>query len=159
MFLQPLHKMLPILIPKHLYNAFQTIRKSFMSIRARLLCLPCTEMWRGDAMASGTVDLFRTTTRSSTNYLRPFSVTSPVHKGDADPSHKSHNAPVVPYPILHHFVTEMCTRVHISVTKWCIAGYLSDAPWNLLNGSYRNWEMHGQAEGENKVKYLILVLG
>ena len=32
---------------------------------------------------------------------------------------KSHNAPV-PYPRMHHFVTEMCTRVHISVTKWCI---------------------------------------
>ena len=31
----------------------------------------------------------------------------------------SHNAPV-PCPIMHHFVTEMCTYVHISVTKWCI---------------------------------------
>ena len=26
-------------------------------------------------------------------------------------SHKSHNAPV-PYPTMHHFVTEMCTCVH-----------------------------------------------
>ena len=42
------------------------------------------------------------------------------------PFHKSHNAPV-PYPTMHHFVTEMCTRVHISVTIWCIVGYLSDA--------------------------------
>ena len=24
---------------------------------------------------------------------------------------------------MHHFVTEMCTYVHISVTKWCIVGY------------------------------------
>ena len=24
---------------------------------------------------------------------------------------------------MHHFVTEMCTHVHISVTKWCILGY------------------------------------
>ena len=37
--------------------------------------------------------------------------------------HKPHNAPV-PYPIMHHFVTEMCRCVHISVTKWCIMGYL-----------------------------------
>ena len=33
-----------------------------------------------------------------------------------DKSHKSSNAPVK-YPTMHHFVTEMCTRVHISVTK------------------------------------------
>ena len=33
--------------------------------------------------------------------------------------HKSHNAPV-PYPTMHHFVTEMCPCAHISVTKWCI---------------------------------------
>ena len=26
------------------------------------------------------------------------------------------------YPAMHNFVTEMCTRVHISVTKWCIVG-------------------------------------
>ena len=24
---------------------------------------------------------------------------------------------------MHHFVTEMCTHVRISVTKWCIVGY------------------------------------
>ena len=48
--------------------------------------------------------------------------------------HKSHNAPV-PNPTMHHFVTEMasfCNRnVFISVTKWCIVGYLSDALWDL----------------------------
>ena len=32
---------------------------------------------------------------------------------------------------MHHFVTEMCTCVHISVTKWYIVGYLSDALWDL----------------------------
>ena len=51
-----------------------------------------------------------------------------------DQSHKSHNAPV-PYPTMHHFVTEMCTRVHISVTKWCIVGYLPDALWDLWDWS------------------------
>ena len=33
------------------------------------------------------------------------------------------------------FVPEMCTCVHISVTKWCIVGYLSDALWDLWEGS------------------------
>ena len=32
---------------------------------------------------------------------------------------------------IHHFVTEMCTYVHISVTKWCIVGYLSNALWDF----------------------------
>ena len=45
-------------------------------------------------------------------------------------SHKSHNAPF-PYPTVHHFVTRICTRVHLSVTKWCIVGYLSDTLWDL----------------------------
>ena len=35
---------------------------------------------------------------------------------------------------MHHFVSEMCTCVHISVTKWCIVGYLSDALWDLWDG-------------------------
>ena len=35
--------------------------------------------------------------------------------------HNSHNASDK-YPTMHHFVTEMCTGVHISVTKWCIVG-------------------------------------
>ena len=50
-----------------------------------------------------------------------------------DPAHKSHNAPAS-YPTMHHFVAEMCTCVHISVTKWCTLGYLSDALWDLLVG-------------------------
>ena len=35
----------------------------------------------------------------------------------------THNAPV-PYRKMHHFVREMCTFVHISVTKRCIMGCL-----------------------------------
>ena len=50
--------------------------------------------------------------------------------------HKSHNA-AVPYPTMHHFVTEMCTCVHISVTKWCFVGYLPDAFWVLCDGFIR----------------------
>ena len=38
-----------------------------------------------------------------------------------DPSHKSHNASSK-YPIMHYFVTEMCTYVQISDTKWYIVG-------------------------------------
>ena len=48
------------------------------------------------------------------------------------PSYKSHNASDK-YPTTQHFVTEMCTCVHISVTKWCIVGYLSEALWDLCN--------------------------
>ena len=51
-----------------------------------------------------------------------------------DPSHKSHNASEK-YPTMHLFVTEMCTRVHISVTKWCIVGYGTGALWDLRDGS------------------------
>ena len=47
-----------------------------------------------------------------------------------DLSHKSQNAPV-PYPTMHHSVTKMYTCVHISVTKWCIVGYLFDALWEM----------------------------
>ena len=49
-------------------------------------------------------------------------------------SHKSRNASVL-HPTMQHFVTEMCTCVHISVSKWCIVGYLSDALWDLWDGS------------------------
>ena len=38
-----------------------------------------------------------------------------------DPSHKSQNASDK-YPTMHHFVIEICTHVHISVTKWGIVG-------------------------------------
>ena len=48
--------------------------------------------------------------------------------------HKSYNAPVT-YPTVHYFVTEMCTCVHISVTKWYIVLYVSDALWDLWDGS------------------------
>ena len=41
---------------------------------------------------------------------------------------------IAPYPTMHHFVTEMCTCVNISVTKWCIVGYLSNALWDFLDG-------------------------
>ena len=50
------------------------------------------------------------------------------------PSHKSQNA-FVPYPTMQDFVTEMCTCVHISVTKWCNVGHLFGALWDLWDGS------------------------
>ena len=55
--------------------------------------------------------------------------------------HKSHNAPVI-YPTIYHFVTEMCTCVYISVTKWCIVGYLFDALWDLWDGSIDSIHIH-----------------
>ena len=48
--------------------------------------------------------------------------------------HKYHNAQV-PHPTMHHFVTEMCTCVHFFVAKWCIVGHLSNALWDLWDGS------------------------
>ena len=60
-------------------------------------------------------------------WLHPFSMLT-------DPSHKSQNASDK-YPIMNHFVTEMCTHVHISVTKWCIVGYGTGALWDLCNRS------------------------
>ena len=57
-----------------------------------------------------------------------------------DQLHTSHNAPV-PYPTMHHFVTEMCTHVHISVTKWCIVGYLPALAYlwdqNVINFAWK----------------------
>ena len=49
-------------------------------------------------------------------------------------THKSHNTADT-YLSMQHFVTEMCTHVHISVTKWCIAGYGIGAFGDLQNRS------------------------
>ena len=51
-----------------------------------------------------------------------------------DPSHKSHSASDK-YPTMHHFVKQMCTHLHISVTKWCIVGYGTDALWDIWDWS------------------------
>ena len=44
--------------------------------------------------------------------------------------HRSYNT-LVPHPTMNHFVTEMCTHVHISVTKWCIVGCLPNVLLDL----------------------------
>ena len=54
--------------------------------------------------------------------------------------HKSHKTPV-PYPEMHHFVTEMCTYAHISTTKWCVMRHLSNAFWDLWAGSVEKWDV------------------
>ena len=54
--------------------------------------------------------------------------------GTINTSHKSQPASDK-YPTMHHFVTEMCTHVHISVTNWCILGYSTGALWDLWNRS------------------------
>ena len=38
---------------------------------------------------------------------------------------------------MHHFLTEACTHVHISVTKWCIVGYRVGALWGLCDRCIR----------------------
>ena len=54
--------------------------------------------------------------------------------GRIQPSHKSHYASDKS-PTMHHFVTEMCTQVHISVTKWCIVGHGTGALQDLWDES------------------------
>ena len=44
--------------------------------------------------------------------------------------HKFHNA-LHKYPTMQHFITEMCTHVHISITKWCIVGYGTKSLWDM----------------------------
>ena len=48
------------------------------------------------------------------------------------PSDKLHSA-LGKYPIMHQFVTEMCTHVHILITIWCIVGYGTGVLWDLCN--------------------------
>ena len=43
---------------------------------------------------------------------------------------QSNDAPV-PYSKMCHYVTEICTCVHISITKWRIIGHLPKALWDL----------------------------
>ena len=57
----------------------------------------------------------------------------PWWRDPRDPSHKSQNADK--YPTMHHFVTEMCTYEHISVTKWCIVGYGTGTLWDVCSRS------------------------
>ena len=40
-----------------------------------------------------------------------------------------------PYPTVHHFVTGMCTCVHIYVLEWCILVYAADALWDIRDDS------------------------
>ena len=61
-----------------------------------------------------------------------------VLEGKQHLSHKSHNASNK-YHTMHPFATEMCTHVHISVTKWCIMGYGTGALWDLC--AKFSWKM------------------
>ena len=54
------------------------------------------------------------------------------------PSQKSHNA-LDRYPTTHHFVTEMCTHVYVSVTKWFIVGYGTGALWDAGVKQFLAW--------------------
>ena len=58
-----------------------------------------------------------------------------------DQCHKSHNASVK-YPTMHHLVTEMCTHVDISLTKWCVVGYGNGALWDLWDRSIGGTHQH-----------------
>ena len=79
-----------------------------------------------------------------------------------DPSHmKSHNA-LDWYPTMHHFVTEMCTFMHISVAKLCIVGYRTSALWNLCSRcilfiSLQHWMPVNKSS--NKLQWLEWMIG
>ena len=61
--------------------------------------------------------------------FKPFEIKPPqMTYCSSNLSHKSHNTQ---YPIMHYFVTEICTYVHISVTKWCIVEYGVGALWDF----------------------------
>ena len=86
------------------------------------------------------------------------------------PACKSHNASDK-YPTIQNLVTEMC-NVHISVTKWCIVGYLPHALWDLWEGSktwqnqitrqllllvLRGWKFNDKSHDNDIARYLLLV--
>ena len=74
--------------------------------------------------------------------------------------HKCHNTAVL-YPTIQHFVKEMCTRVHIFVTIWCIVGYLSNALWDLWDGSIVYLISHAYLSGrdwKSRFKYISYVI-
>ena len=61
---------------------------------------------------------------------------------------------------MHHFVTEIRTCVHISVTKWCIMGCLSIELWDLWDGSITKtnayYQLNFQEQCVTKVNELNL---
>ena len=57
-----------------------------------------------------------------------------ISKAKIDLLYKSYSA-LVPYPTMHHFVTRMCTHVHIRVTKYYIVRYLPIALQGSWDGS------------------------
>ena len=61
-----------------------------------------------------------------------------------DQSHKSQNA-LHKYPLMHHFVTEMCTHVHIllqmmncGIWDWYIVGYWTVKWWDMGHSGIMN---------------------
>ena len=70
-----------------------------------------------------------------------------------NPYHKSLSASDK-YPTMHHFVTEMCTYVHISVTKWCIVEYGTGILWDLCDRSISSVPSSPQFFSEISKHYL-----
>ena len=56
---------------------------------------------------------------------------------------------------MHRLLKEMCTCVHISVSKWCILGHFFDALWNLWDGSIGNMKMEYDRDLNLKEWYFI----
>ena len=73
-------------------------------------------------------------TSTNTNQLQQKLTQSSQTGTVIDICHQSHNASDT-YPTMQHFVTEMCTHVHISVTICCIVGCRTIALWDSCNRS------------------------
>ena len=78
-----------------------------------------------------------------------------MSKAAIDPSHKSHYTSAK-YTTMHHFETEICTVVHISVTKWYIVGYETGGLWDLCNRSRSTSEAHFSMYMHWSVKWVII---
>ena len=66
-------------------------------------------------------------------------------------------------PTMHQSHIPQCTfcnrNVHISVTKWCIVGYMYNALWDLRDGSFMLFHWHGGNAylGANEARWMIFI--
>ena len=55
---------------------------------------------------------------------------------------------------MHHFLKEMFTHVHISITKWWIVGYGTGAWGDFYDRPIENWELMSSNQHPSDGNYL-----
>ena len=97
---------------------------------------PCAreKLWSKNHISNSQFHQNKTKPGNPRAYFMGYPQHRPQGRTMGDSSHKWHHASDE-YPTMHHFVTEMCTHVHISVTKWSIVGYGTGALWDLCHMS------------------------